>query len=144
MKIKNKILIIIICFLSVFFIYGNTPEINAQEADVVAVVNSSAGTMDKTTVLQIFKGIVKEIPGAGSAKVLFNSDSAINDAFARKYLGISGSSMESIWVNIQVREGVPMPRKVPSAVVKSFVSASAVFIGFIKRSEADASVKIIE
>lgn len=144
MKTKNKILIIILCFLSVFFIYGTTPEINAQANDVVAIVNSSVGAIDKEKVGQIFKGIIKELPGAGVAKVLFNNDSAINDAFARKYLGISGSNMESIWVNIQVSAGTPMPRKVPSAVVKSFVSSSAVFIGFIKRSEADASVKIIE
>jgi len=142
---KNKIRAVcnLVCAISICVIAGFTPEIKAQDGNSVAIVNPAVGSLSKAQVQQIFRGIIKQVNGT-EVKVLFNADDAVNNAFAQKYLGMSGSAMESLWINIKIRDGIQIPRKVSAAVARSLVAGSAVFIGIVNRSDAGAGVTIIE
>ncbi len=144
MKIK-KINHFLVSFLIVSVsIFVGSDSINAQGTDVVAIVPASIGNLSKVQIKQILKGDVYKWPGGGDVRVIFNKDSKIMDAFCKKYLKMSTTRLNNIWVKKGISDGVPSPRKMPSNVIVTMIANSNKFIGFVLRSEAGEGVKILE
>jgi hypothetical protein len=116
--------------------------VRAQGDEVVPIINKSRGKISTIDLKRIFTGDITHWPNGGSMRVLLNKDKNIYEAFAKNYLSMSMKRVENLWVLKKVRDGIIPPRKVSSVVIKSMVSRSSEFIGFIKRSELDQGVKV--
>ena len=140
----KKILINI--FFILLFIAGSFT-IGSYEApaqgDVVIIVHPSKPTLTASQIKRIFTGDVTSWPDGGSVTILLNRDNNITKNFCNKYLKISPSRLDDLWVKKSIRDGVPTPRKVGSNVITTMVSNSPKFIGYVSRAEAGSSVKII-
>ncbi|MDY6934767.1 MAG: substrate-binding domain-containing protein [Spirochaetota bacterium] len=144
MKNTNRItrLLLILVMMAGTFILG-LHEVPAQD-DVVVIANNSKGSLSASQIKRIFNGDVTNWPDGGAVKVLLNNNSGITEQFCSKYLNTTPSKLDSSWVKKSIRDGTPTPRKVASNVIVTMVSNSPKFIGFVKRSEAGSSVKIID
>lgn len=145
MKMKRLFihLLLILTFLGASFLIG-LHDAPAQE-DVVVVVNSGKPSLSSSQIKRIFTGDVTRWPGGGGmVKVLFNSNASISEDFAQKYLNMSKSRLDDLWVKKSIRDGVPTPRKVASNIVVTMVSNSPKFIGYVRSSEAGSSVKVLK
>jgi len=139
---KIKIILCFIIVLGLLFTGVDSVNLVAQE-DVVVVVNNGISSLSRTDIKNIFTGRVKYWPGGGPVKVLLNSNESVYNSFCQKYLGISSSAVDGMWVTESIKNGVAKPRKVPSSVVVTMVANSNQFIGFVERSKA-AGVKVID
>lgn len=117
------------------------PGIQAQSDDVVVIVNSARPALSAGEIKLIFTGEMTRFADGTPVRVLLNSDTMVYEAFSAKYLGMNYRNVDATWLRIQVRDGVPTPRKVPGAMLKTFVANSPAFVGFIKKSEVDGTVK---
>ncbi|MDY6934763.1 MAG: hypothetical protein SVZ03_11170 [Spirochaetota bacterium] len=140
-SIKSHLILSLILLAGTFTI--GLHEAPAQD-DVVVIANNSKGSLNASQIKRIFNGDVTNWPDGGAVKVLLNSNPGITEQFCSKYLNTTPSKLDSSWVKKSIRDGTPTPRKVASNVIVTMVSNSPKFIGFVKRSEAGSSVKIID
>lgn len=120
---------------------GGTAQTNAED-DVVPIIHPSQPALTPVQVKWIFLGDMTYWPGGGQIRVLINNDTEAYENFTRKYLGVSARQTDTQWVYRQIRDGLVQPRKVSSVVIKMMVSRSKIFIGFIRRSQLDKTVKV--
>ncbi|MBN1496221.1 MAG: hypothetical protein JXA07_05590 [Spirochaetes bacterium] len=138
-KLRYIILMTALCLLAVLH---NKVAVHSQEDDVVPIINKQRATISAVELKRIFTGDMTRWQNGGSVRVLLNKDGQTYEMFAKKYLGMSMNRVENLWVLKKIRDGIIPPRKVSSLVIKTMVSRSGDFIGFIKRSELDDSVKV--
>ncbi len=140
MKNFRKVLTSIIVSAS-FVLIGAVGTLSAEE--VVCIINKSNPTLTKSQIKKIFRASTNRLPNGKKIKVLLNKNSSVYKAFCKKYMRMSVNSVNNKWVKKNIRDGVPVPRKVPSSVVLMMVKNSKGFIGFVEKSKAKG-VKILE
>jgi ABC-type phosphate transport system substrate-binding protein len=139
---KIKIFAVIICICAVIAV-DPTNISHAQDSDAVVIVHSSRSNLSELEIKRIFTGDVTQWPDGTQIKVLINSNGSLYGSFCKKYLNMSPSSADQVWVKKQISSGAALPRKLSSAVMKTLVSNSNAFIGFVWKSEVDGSVKAL-
>ncbi|MBN2159855.1 MAG: hypothetical protein JW807_10700 [Spirochaetes bacterium] len=140
---KNKLQFIIIALaLFSLFVMENHFALRGQGDEVVPIINKSRKSISAVELKRIFTGDMTNWPNGGSIRILMNKDKIVYEEFAKNYLGMSMKRVENLWVLKKVRDGIIPPRKVSSVVIKSMVSRSSDFIGFVRRSELDEDIKV--
>jgi ABC-type phosphate transport system substrate-binding protein len=119
----------------------------AMAVEIVVIVNPK-NTLAKVTgdqIEQIFLGKSTALPGGAHVSLVDQADdSALRDEFYQKATGRSKAQVQAIWARL-VFSGRGLPPKVlgSSAEVKKFVASNPDAIGYIEKSEANESVKIV-
>jgi ABC-type phosphate transport system substrate-binding protein len=127
-------------------VFGGCAGVAAAE-EIAVIVNPKNATASVTAdqVEQIFLGKSAALPGGGNASPVDQSDgSPIRDDFYQKATGKSNAQVKAIWSRL-IFSGKSTPPKAlaSSAEVKKFVASDANGIGYIEKSAADASVKVV-
>ena len=139
MKIKT---IVMSFFITASIIIGGAVT-SLTAGEVVVIVNKSNPAISLLDIKKIFKASTNRLPNGQKVKVLLNKNSSVYKEFCSKYMKMSVRSVNNKWVKKNIRDGVPVPRKVSSSVVLMMVKNSKGFIGFVEKSKAKG-VKIIE
>jgi ABC-type phosphate transport system substrate-binding protein len=119
----------------------------AASEEVVVIVNpantTSAMTVDQVT--QIYLGKTTSLPTGGNASAVDLAEgSTVRDDFYLKVAARSGAQVKAVWARLMFSGKNTPPRVlVTSAEVKKYVAANANGIGYIEKSAADASVRIV-
>ena len=111
------------------------------ESDIIIIIHKSRPKLTATQIRRIFTGELTTWPNGGKIKVLINRNNIVKPQFFTKYLNMSITDFKNIWINKQIRDGVSLPREGSSEIIKKLIAGSPRYIGFIKRSELDPSVK---
>jgi ABC-type phosphate transport system substrate-binding protein len=140
MHTKNRFLLTVIGLLwSVL-----TNPVNAELLVVVSAKNSVDG-LTLNQVADIFLNNASTFPSGGAAAPIDQSEaSAVRAAFYAKAAAKSPAQMKAYWSKlIFTGKGRP-PKEAPdSAAVKKLIADNPNLIGYIDRSELDASVKVV-
>lgn len=119
----------------------------ATAEDIVVIVNpnntSAALTADQ--VEGIFLGKTTNLPAGGMAAPVDQADgSPLRVAFYQKATSKDAAQVKAIWSRIVFSgKGTPPKTLSSSADVKKFVASDAGGIGYIEKSAADSSVKVV-
>jgi ABC-type phosphate transport system substrate-binding protein len=120
---------------------------SASAGELVVIVNTknSSASLTADQVDQIFLGKTTSLPGGGTAAPVDQADgSPLRDAFYQKASSKDSAQVKAIWSRIVFSgKGTPPKALASSADVKKFVASDVNGIGYIEKSEADASVKIV-
>jgi ABC-type phosphate transport system substrate-binding protein len=119
----------------------------AVAGEIAVIVNpkNTSASLTADQVEGVFLGKSTSLPGAGNAVPGDQSDgSAIRDDFYQKATGKSNAQVKAIWSRL-IFSGKSTPPKAlgSSDEVKKLVASDANAIGYIEKSAADASVKIV-
>ncbi|HME39715.1 MAG TPA: hypothetical protein VKG63_12245 [Steroidobacteraceae bacterium] len=119
----------------------------ATAEEIAVIVNPKNATASVTAdqVEQIFLGKTTSLPGGGNATPVDQADgSPIRDDFYQKATGKSSAQVKAIWSRL-IFSGKSTPPKPlgSSADVKKQVASDPSGIGYIEKSAADASVKVV-
>jgi ABC-type phosphate transport system substrate-binding protein len=118
---------------------------SAAAADVVAVVsaNGPVATLSKNQVVDIFLGKASRFPD-GRLAVPIDQDegSAARDEFYATFASKSPAQLKAHWSKIIFTGRGQPPIAVPNSIdVKKHVAATPNSIGYIERTQVDASVR---
>lgn len=121
--------------------------LQADEDVLVVVVNKSnpAAVLTRVELRPYFQRTITRWPG-GSAVIPINlpEDNGTRRGFDAAVLGLDPERIARYWIDRKIRGGTPAPRKVATPqLMLAIVIADAGAIGYCKRSEAPASVKIV-
>jgi ABC-type phosphate transport system substrate-binding protein len=119
----------------------------AAAAEIAVIVNpkNTAASLTADQVEQVFLGKTTSLPGGGNANPVDQTDgSPIRDDFYQKATGKSNAQVKAIWSRL-IFSGKSTPPKAlgSSADVKKLVASDPNAIGYIEKSAADASVKVV-
>lgn len=113
----------------------------AVNAEIVAIVSAKAGKSSMTTeqVADVFLG-----RDSSMEPVDLSDSSSVRNDFYTKLTGKDASQVKALWTKL-IFTGKATPPKIASsaAEVKSKVSADDKTIGYIDKSDVDASVKVV-
>ncbi|NTV10509.1 MAG: hypothetical protein HGA47_07010 [Zoogloea sp.] len=115
-------------------------------AELVVIVNKGGpDAMTKEQVADVFLGKTSSLPGGAGAAPQDQPDSSpLRDEFYTKLTGKSAAQAKAYWSKLAFTgKGTPPPEAAGSAAVKKAVAAAPGGIGYIEKSAADASVKIV-
>jgi ABC-type phosphate transport system substrate-binding protein len=118
---------------------------SAEEIAVIVNPKNPTASLTADQVEQIFLGKSTSLPGGGNASAVDQADgSPLRDAFYQKASGKSAAQVKAIWSRL-IFSGKSTPPKAlaSSADVKKFVASDPNAIGYIEKSAADASVKVV-
>jgi ABC-type phosphate transport system substrate-binding protein len=119
----------------------------AMAEDLVVIVNPSntSAALTADQVEGIFLGKTTSLPGGGTAAPVDQADSSPQRAaFYQKAASKDAAQVKAIWSRIVFSgKGTPPKTLGSSAEVKKFVASDANGIGYIEKSAADSSVKIV-
>ena len=116
----------------------------ARATDTVTIANNSRPKLSYSQVLLMLTGFKSRWPNGDRVKVLLNKNGTIKEKFFSSVLNMNANKFYNIWMKKQSREGGALPPEYSSAKIKALVAGNSKYIGFILRSEADSSVKIID
>jgi ABC-type phosphate transport system substrate-binding protein len=115
--------------------------------EIVVIVNPKNATASVTAdqVEQIFLGKTASLPGGGNADPVDRTEgSPLRDDFYQKAAGKTSAQVKAIWSRpVFSGKGTPPKALGSSADVKKLVASDTNAIGYIEKSEADASVKVV-
>jgi ABC-type phosphate transport system substrate-binding protein len=116
-------------------------------ADVVVIVSARSGAtaLTEDQAADIFLGKNTSLPGGGQAVPVDQSEgSAVRDQFYSKVTGKTASQLKAYWSK-QIFSGKGQAPKEAgdSAAVKALVASNPNIIGYIDKSTADATVKVL-
>lgn len=119
----------------------------AAAADVVAVVSarSTAGTLTRNQVMDLFLGKSNRFPGGRAAVPVDQAEgSATRDAFYLAFADKSPAQVKAHWSKVIFTGRGQPPREVSSGVlVKKLLASNPDAIGYIERGEVDDSLRIV-
>lgn len=119
----------------------------ARAEDVVVIAHrDNPNTIDRAYVARIYTGALKGWPD-GTPVMAFDqdADSEARQSFYGSVVGKSPANMRAIWSqNIFTGKGLPPKIAAPDAEMKRAVAANRNAIGYIRASQLDDSVKVIE
>lgn len=119
----------------------------AAAEDIVVIVNpknaSTALTADE--VAEIFLGKTSRLPGGGAPAPADQAyGSPLREAFYQKATSKDAAQVKAVWSRIVFSgKGTPPKTLGSSEDVKKFVASDPNGIGYIEKSAADSSVKIV-
>jgi hypothetical protein len=108
-------------------------------AELVAVMGTGAAPITKDQLADLYLG------RSSALKPLdLPQSSQLRDAFYRSVTGRDASQVKAVWSRlIFTGQGQP-PRELPdAAAVKKAVAADSKLVGYIDKSDVDASVKVV-
>jgi ABC-type phosphate transport system substrate-binding protein len=109
------------------------------QADVVVIGNLAAPTMSKDEVSQFFLG-----KNQSMKPVDRSSSDPIKAQFYQKLSGQDLSQVKATWSRLVFTGKASAPKELPdAAAVKKAVAADPKAIGYIDKSEVDATVKVL-
>lgn len=115
--------------------------VSAANAEVVVVVHPSnpAGSMSAEQVADVFLG-----KSTALAPVDLPESSAIRGEFYQKVTGKDAAQVKAVWTRLIFTGKATPPKEVgSSADVKKTVASEPKAIGYIEKSAADSSVKVV-
>jgi ABC-type phosphate transport system substrate-binding protein len=119
----------------------------ALAEDFVVIANrDNPNSVDRAYVAKIYTGALKGWPD-GTSVLAFDQDaeSEVRQNFYGSVVGKSPANMRAIWSqNIFTGKGLPPKIAVPDAEMKRVVAANRNAIGYIRASQLDGSVKVID
>jgi ABC-type phosphate transport system substrate-binding protein len=111
----------------------------ADAADVVVVMGPTAAAVSKDQVANVYLGRSTDF-----TPLDLPESSAVRDAFYKKAADRDAAQVKAVWTRITFTGQGKPPKEMPdAAAVKKAVAADPKAIGYIDKSEADASVKIV-
>ncbi|MDP8983567.1 MAG: hypothetical protein M3N97_00730 [Pseudomonadota bacterium] len=111
----------------------------AAAADVVVIMAPAAAAMSKTQVANVYLGRSTDF-----TPVDLPESNAVRDAFYKKVADRDAAQVKAVWTRIVFTGQGKPPKELPdAAAVKKAVAADPKAIGYIDKSEVDASVKIV-
>lgn len=118
----------------------------AAAEDIVVVVNpkNSSAALTADQVEGIFLGKTTSLPGGGTAAPVDQADGPVKDAFYQKAAAKDAAQVKAVWSRLVFSgKGTPPKAVGSSADVKKFVAGNPNGIGYIEKSAADTSVKVV-
>jgi ABC-type phosphate transport system substrate-binding protein len=115
--------------------------------DIVVVMNrENANTIDLAYVARIYSGALKAWPDGSPVFALDQpEDSETRTIFSTQVLNRSVANMRAIWSqNIFTGKGLPPKIVSPDIEMKRLVATNRNAIGYIRATQVDGSVKVIE
>ncbi|GLQ96376.1 phosphate ABC transporter substrate-binding protein [Dyella mobilis] len=112
---------------------------------VVVAAGSSAPSMSKDQVSELYLGKSSAFPGGGSAKLYDLPESnPVREQFYQKLSGKSASQVKAVWSRLIFSGKALPPKELGSdAEVKKAVASGGTSIGYIDSSAVDSSVKVV-
>jgi hypothetical protein len=112
---------------------------------VIVAANSSAPSMSKDQVSELYLGKSSAFPGGGSAKLYDLPDSSpMREQFYQKLAGKSASQVKAVWSRLIFSGKALPPKELGSdAEMKKSVASGGTSIGYIDSSAVDPSVKVV-
>ena len=120
---------------------------SAYADDIVVIVNKdNPNQIDRDFVVRVYTGAMKGWPDGSPVFALdLPEDTPERQLFCATVLGKSVANVRAIWSqNIFTGRGLPPKVTTLDAEMKSIVANNRHAIGYIRASQADASVRIIE
>ncbi len=119
--------------------------VSAEELVVIVNPKNATASITPDQVDQLFLGKTASLPGGGNATVVDQpSGSPVYQDFYQRAAGKSAVQVKAIWSRLIFSGKATPPRTFgSSAAVKRFVASESNAIGYIERSAADASVKVV-
>ena len=119
----------------------------AAAEEIVVIVNPRNATVSVTAdqVAQIFLGKTTALAGGGNASPVDQAaGSPLRDDFYQKAAGKTSAQVKAIWSRLVFSgRGAPPKALGASADVKKLVASDPNAIGYIEKSQVDASVKVV-
>ena len=119
----------------------------AAAEDIVVIVNPKNSTPALTSeqVEGVFLGKTSTLPGGGTAAPVDQAmGSPLRDAFYQKAASKDAAQVKAVWSRIVFSgKGTPPKTLGSSEDVKKFVASDPNGIGYIEKSAADSSVKVV-
>ena len=119
----------------------------AVAEDIVVIVNpqNSSAALTAEQVEGVFLGKTSTLPGGGTAAPVDQPQgSPLRDAFYQKAASKDAAQVKAVWSRIVFSgKGSPPKTLASSADVKKFVASDPNGIGYIEKSAADSSVKVV-
>jgi len=113
--------------------------VSVAQADVVVIGNVAAPNMSKDEVTQFFLG-----KSQAMKPVDRTSSDPIKAQFYQKLSGQDLSQVKATWSRLVFTGKATAPKELPdAAAVKKAVAADPKAIGYIDKSEVDATVKVL-
>jgi hypothetical protein len=116
-------------------------------AELVVIVSakSPVGSVSENDVADIYLGRTSQLPGGGDVVPIdLASDSASRNAFYREVVGKSSAQLRAYWSKLIFTGRGQPPREVAdAAAMKKLVANGTNTIGYIEKSDLDASVKAV-
>jgi ABC-type phosphate transport system substrate-binding protein len=115
--------------------------------DIVVVVNrENSNTVDLAYVAKIYSGALKAWPDGSPVFALDQpEDSETRVNFSAQILNRSVANMRAVWSqNIFTGKGLPPKVVSPDVEMKRLVSTNRNAIGYIRASQLDSTVKVVE
>jgi ABC-type phosphate transport system substrate-binding protein len=108
-------------------------------ADIVVIGNLTAPAMTKDQIADLFLG-----KSTTMKPVDQSSTSPIRAQFYEKVSGHDLAQVKATWMRLVFTGKAQLPKELPdAAAVKKAVAADPKVIGYIEKSEADGSVKVL-
>lgn len=119
----------------------------AAAEDLVVIVNpkNSSAALTAEQVEGVFLGRTSALPGGGTAAPVDQAHgSPLRDAFYQKAASKDAAQVKAVWSRIVFSgKGTPPKTLGSSEDVKKFVASDPNGIGYIEKSAADSSVKVV-
>lgn len=110
----------------------------AQAAEIVVIVSPSS-TLTKEQISDVFLG-----KNTNNTPVDLPEASPVRTAFYAKATGKEPAQVKAVWARLVFSGKAPPPKELPDAAsVKKAVAADPKSVGYIEKSAADASVKVL-
>ncbi len=117
------------------------------EDEVVVITNlENANVIDRAYVVKVYTGAVKGWPDGSPIFVLdYGQDSELRKIFYSRFIGKSPAAMRAIWSQ-NIFTGKAMPPRVTQedSEMKRIVAGNRNAIGYIRVSQIDRTVKVID
>jgi len=116
-----------------------TTAAGAADPEVVVITNLAAPALTKEQVADLFLGKTQSMKPLDQPNA-----AAVKTAFYRKVSGRDLSQVKAAWARlIFTGRGAPPRELADAAAVKKAIAADPKAIGYVEKSEVDASVKVV-
>ncbi len=128
-------------------IWPESSEAETEAEAIVVIVNKSnpAASLEASELRQIFQ-TTKTSWSSGGEATPFNlpAENGLRQAFDQAVLGLDPQRVARYWQDRKIRGGARAPKLLPSAAaVLTAVAANAGAVGYVKKSEANQTVKVV-
>jgi len=128
-----------LCALSLSLMIGASMDSNAIAGEMVAVMGPVAVPLTKDQVADVFLGRSIQLK-----PVDLLESSVEREDFYKKVTGRDVAQVRAVWARLIFTGRGKLPKELPdAAAVKKAVAADPNLVGYIQKSDVDASVKVV-
>jgi hypothetical protein len=127
------------CALSLSLMIGASMDSHAIAGEMVAVMGPVAVPLTKDQVADVFLGRSTQLK-----PVDLPESSVDREDFYKKATGRDGAQVRAVWARLIFTGRGKLPKELPdAAAVKKAVAADPNLVGYIQKSDVDASVRVV-